>query len=64
MAQVRAALPESYEHLDKVLSQLQDSDLDLMGHHPVWGDHDLAWFIDESVVKHLDDHILQIKECL
>jgi hypothetical protein len=63
LAQVRAALPESYEHLDKVLHQLQDSDLDLTGHHSTMGDHDLAWFIDEFVAKHLDDHILQIKRC-
>jgi hypothetical protein len=64
MAQIRAALPESYERLDKVLSQLQDSDLELTGHHSIRGEHDLAWFIDEFVVKHLDDHILQIKGCL
>src|SRR5215469_3750346 len=30
LAQVRDELPESYEHLDKVLRQLQDSDLELI----------------------------------
>jgi hypothetical protein len=63
LAQARAALPESYEYLDKVLRQLQDSDLELTGHHPTWGEHNLAWFIDESVAKHLEDHVLQIKSC-
>jgi hypothetical protein len=64
MAQVRVALPESYEHLDKVLRQLQDSDLELIGHHSTLGDHNLAWFIDEAVTKHLESHILQIASCI
>jgi hypothetical protein len=64
LAQARTALPESYKHLDKILLQLQDSDLELTGHHPTWGEHNLSWFIDESVAKHLEDHILQIRSCL
>ena len=63
IAQAKAALPESYEHLDKVLRQLQDSDLELMGHHSTMGEHKLGWFIEEFVVKHLEDHVLQIKSC-
>ena len=64
LAQIRAALPASYEHLDKVLCQFQDSDLELMGHHVIRGERNLGWFIDEFIAKHLEDHILQIKECL
>ena len=64
MAQVRAALPESYARLDQVLRQLQDSDLELLGHHPILGDHNLAWFVDEFVIKHLESHILQITSCI
>jgi hypothetical protein len=63
LAQARAALPESYEHLDKILRQLQDSDLELTGHHPTMGERNLGWFIDEYVAKHLEDHIVQIKSC-
>ena len=63
MVQARVALPKSYEHLDKILCQLQDSDLELMGHHSTKGERTLGWFIDEFVVKHLEDHIQQIKHC-
>jgi uncharacterized damage-inducible protein DinB len=64
LAQARAALSESYEHLDKVLRQLQENDLELTGYHSTFGDRDLAWFIDEVVIRHLENHILQIKGCL
>ena len=44
LAQVKETLPESYEHLDKVLRQLRDSDLELMGHHSTMGEQKLGWF--------------------
>ncbi len=64
LAQARAALPDSYEHLDRVLSTLKDSDLMLQGHHPKFGDRDLGWFIHDFVTKHLDDHIDQMQRAM
>ena len=64
LAQIRAALPMSYAHLDDVLSKLNDRDLELTGHHPSRGEQTLAWFIEEFMIKHLRDHAAQIKECL
>ena len=64
LAQARAALPGSYAHLDEVLSHLQDSDLELTGHHVKFGERTLAWFIEEFITKHLHDHVVQMRECL
>ena len=64
LVQARAALPTSYAHLDQVLSQLHDSDLALTGHHSRRGEKTLEWFIEEFVVKHLSDHVAQIRACL
>jgi len=60
----RAALPTSYAHLDRVLSSLKDSDLELTGHHSKFGDRKLAWFIEEFVTRHLANHVEQLKACL
>ena len=64
MAQAKAALSEGYQHLDTVLGQLQDSDLEVTGQHSKLGEHDVAWFIDEFIVRHLANHVLQMKNCL
>ena len=64
LAQSRAALPGSYARLDTVLSELKDSDLELKGVHPRFGEQTLEWFIDDFIVKHLRDHTMQIKACL
>jgi uncharacterized damage-inducible protein DinB len=64
LTQVRAALPTSYAHLDAVLSKLNDSDLDLTGHHSSRGEKTLGWFIEEFIVRHLHDHVVQIRACL
>ncbi|HEX7735944.1 MAG TPA: DinB family protein [Ktedonobacteraceae bacterium] len=64
LARVRAALPTSYAHLDQVFSQLSDSDLELTGHHSRRGEKTLAWFIEEFIVRHLRDHVTQIRACL
>src|SRR5215467_10063502 len=47
------ALPSSYAHLEQVLGKLKDSDLELTGHHPRFGDKTLAWFIEDFVTHHL-----------
>ncbi len=64
LAQAKAALPGSYEHLDRILSTLKDSDLALQGHHSRYGDRDLAWFIHEFVTQHLDSHIEQMERAI
>ena len=64
LAQAKAALPGSYEHLDRILSTLKDSDLTIQGHHAKYGDRDLAWFIKEFVTQHLESHIDQIERAL
>ena len=64
LQQVRAALPNSYARLDQVLAQLSDGDLALTGHHTRRGEQTLEWFIEEFIVKHLHDHVVQIRECL
>ncbi|GAC1560622.1 MAG: hypothetical protein NVS2B2_22260 [Ktedonobacteraceae bacterium] len=60
----QGALEQSYLHLDKVLSTLNDSDLELKGHHLKFGDQTLAWFIKDFVTDHLTNHIVQMKRCL
>ena len=64
LVQLRAALPGSYAHLDEVFSKLNDSDLALTGQHSRYGEKPLEWFIVEFIVKHLHDHVVQIRECL
>lgn len=64
LAQLRAALPGSYARLDNVLSRLNDSDLELTGHHSRYGEKMLEWFIEDFITKHLRDHVAQIRACL
>lgn len=64
LAQIQAALPGSYARLQEVLSSLTDSDLAITGHHVKYGDQTLAWFIEDFVTKHLNDHVQQIKVAL
>jgi len=64
LVQIRAALPGSYAHLEQVLSELKDSDLELTGHHSRFGDQTLAWFIEDFVTHHLTGHLEQLNHCL
>src|SRR5205814_195509 len=60
LLQVKAALPGSYEHLDRVLSNLRDSDLDLTGRHIKFGERTLDWFIEDFITHHLASHNEQL----
>ncbi len=64
LEQVKAALPASYTRLEDVLGNLQDSDLELTGHHSKFGEKSLEWFIEDFVTGHLKSHVEQIKTCL
>ncbi len=64
LAQAAAILPDSYARLDRVLSTLQDEDLQLMGQHSKFGEKRLEWFIEEFVTQHLANHLQQMKEAL
>jgi len=57
-------LASSYARLEHVLDSLNDNDLALIGHHSKFGDQNIEWFLDEFVVRHLADHIEQMKVCL
>ena len=64
LAQAAAVLPDSYSHLDRVVSALHDDDLELTGHHSKFGEKRLEWFIEEFVTQHLANHLQQMKEAL
>lgn len=64
LEQMKAALPGCYIYLDEALSRLQDSDLQLTGHHIIFGERTLGWFIDDLIVEHLRNHVEQMKECV
>ncbi|HEU5228143.1 MAG TPA: DinB family protein [Ktedonobacteraceae bacterium] len=64
LQEARTLLPQSYAHLDRVLSSLKESDLELTGHHSKFGDKKLAWFIEEFITEHLASHLEQLKSCL
>jgi DinB superfamily len=64
LAHAAAVLPDSYTHLDQVLSTLKDSDLNITGHHSTFGERSLAWFIEEFVTGHLANHLQQMREGL
>ena len=64
LEQARAALPGSYAHLDTFLSTMNDSDLELIGHHSRFGDKTLGWFIKDFVTDHLANHVEQMKAAL
>ncbi|MDQ2716227.1 MAG: DinB family protein [Chloroflexota bacterium] len=64
LEELRARLPASYAHLQRVLGTLTDGDLTLTGRHSKFGERDLAWFIDEFITRHLANHVAQLKACL
>lgn len=64
LAQMRAALSGSYAYFDAVLNQFNDRNLELTAHHSKRGEQTLAWFMEEFIVKHLREHVEQIRECL
>lgn len=64
LEQMRIALPDSYGYLDKILSNLHDSDLELTGYHVKYKERTLDWFIQEFVTDHLEDHIVQLRDAL
>jgi uncharacterized damage-inducible protein DinB len=61
LAQVKEALPHSYNRLEEVLGTLRDSDLELTGKHNKFGEKSLAWFIEDFVTQHLINHLEQMK---
>jgi uncharacterized damage-inducible protein DinB len=61
LEQIRALLPGSYARLREVLDNLKDSDLQLTGVHPRYGEKSLDWFIEDFVTGHLIAHLEQIK---
>ena len=60
----QGALERSYRYLDKALSTLKDSDLELTGRHSKFGEQTLAWFIKDFVTDHLTNHIAQMNRSL
>ena len=62
LPQIRDLLPERYAQLQKVLSTLKDSDLELTGVHVRYGEKTLDWFIEDFVTKHMSDHVVQLRE--
>ncbi len=64
LEEAQGALGRSYRYLDKALSTLKDSDLELTGRHPRFGEQTLAWFIKDFVTDHLTNHIAQMNRCL
>jgi uncharacterized damage-inducible protein DinB len=64
LPQIRALLPERYAQLEKVLSTLKDSDLELTGVHVRYGEKSLDWFIEDFVTKHMSDHVVQLQEAM
>lgn len=61
LEQISALLPGSYARLQEVLSNLQDSDLELTGIHIRFGEKTLDWFIEDFVTGHLIAHLEQMK---
>ncbi len=64
LAHAKAVLPGSYAHLVVTLAALRDSDLVLTGVHPKFGERPLAWFIEEFITRHLENHVEQNRACL
>ena len=62
LQQIKSLLPPSYAHLEEVLSSLKDSDLEITGIHPRYGEKSLDWFIEDFVTKHMSDHVVQLEE--
>ena len=64
LAQIKSLLPPSYAHLQEVLSNLHDSDLELTGVHSRYGEKPLAWFMNDFVTGHLRAHLTQMQSAL
>ncbi len=64
LEQIKALLPGSYARLQEVLDTLKDSDLELTGMHPRFGEKSLDWFIEDFVTGHLIAHLEQIKTAM
>jgi hypothetical protein len=64
LEQIKTALPGSYARLQEVLGNLKDSDLELTGVHPRFGEKSLDWFIEDFVTGHLIAHLEQIRSVL
>ena len=64
LEQIKALLPGSYARLQEVLDTLKDSDLELTGVHPRFGEKSLDWFIEDFVTGHLIAHLEQIKTAM
>ena len=64
LQQIKSLLPPSYARLEEVLSSLKDSDLEITGIHPRYGEKSLDWFIEDFVTKHLSDHVVQLQEAI
>lgn len=64
LQQINAALPGSYEHMDRVLSNLRDSDLDLTGRHIKFGERTLDRFIEDFITQHLANHNEQLQSAI
>ena len=64
LVQIKALLPPSHAHLQDVLANLHDSDLELTGVHSRYGEKPLAWFMEEFVTEHLRAHLVQIRAAL
>jgi hypothetical protein len=62
--QLRSRLPESYLHLDDILANVRDGDLQLTGHHVTYGERTLGWFINEFLITHLEAHNRQLLETM
>ena len=64
LAQIKAMLPPSHAHLQHVLANLHDSDLELTGVHSRYGEKPLAWFMEEFITGHLCAHLVQMQTAL
>jgi len=64
LPQIHDLLPARYAQLEKVLSSLKDSDLELTGVHVRYGEKTLDWFIEDFVTKHMSDHVVQLREAM
>ena len=64
LAQIKALLPPSYNRLQEVLANLQDSDLQLTGVHSRYGEKPLEWFMEDFVTGHLRAHLVQMNAVL
>jgi len=64
LAKAQAELPGGYARLEGVIHTLKDSDLELTGIHPRFGERQLGWFIEEFVTTHLANHLIQMQTIL